>query len=196
MHTDCIEVICWVFRVICSGWLEQLSRKRCLILEIIRKLDREFYLQKIGRINRYASIAHPCNKLVYPIFSPNLKLGNSQKFQLSTTETTSRSKQINTVVSLVCAAGELRFMKCLSTWLPRWPKQKFKGDFPDLTREALKACIACAADRERPFMTDPLSAWNYFLMKTCRPSCRTVWAIFSQIRFTFEMWEWKQRSTQ
>lgn len=31
-------------------------------------------------------------------------------------------------------------------------------DFPDLTREALKACIAYTADRERRFMTTPLSA--------------------------------------
>jgi uncharacterized protein (DUF433 family) len=31
-------------------------------------------------------------------------------------------------------------------------------DFPDLTREDLKACIAYAADRERRFMTSPLSA--------------------------------------
>jgi len=30
-------------------------------------------------------------------------------------------------------------------------------DFPDLTREDLKACIAYAADRERRFMTVPLS---------------------------------------
>ena len=31
-------------------------------------------------------------------------------------------------------------------------------DFPDLTREDLKACIAYAADRERRFMSAPLSA--------------------------------------
>jgi uncharacterized protein (DUF433 family) len=31
-------------------------------------------------------------------------------------------------------------------------------DFPDLTREDLKACIAYAADRERRFMTPTLSA--------------------------------------
>lgn len=31
-------------------------------------------------------------------------------------------------------------------------------DFPDLTREDLKACIAYAADRERRLMTSPLSA--------------------------------------
>ena len=31
-------------------------------------------------------------------------------------------------------------------------------DFPDLTREDLKACIAYATDRERRFMTAPLSA--------------------------------------
>ena len=30
-------------------------------------------------------------------------------------------------------------------------------DFPDLTREDLKACIAYAADRERRFMTAPIS---------------------------------------
>jgi uncharacterized protein (DUF433 family) len=30
-------------------------------------------------------------------------------------------------------------------------------DFPDLTREDLKACIAYAADRERRFVTAPLS---------------------------------------
>ena len=32
------------------------------------------------------------------------------------------------------------------------------NDFPDLTREDLKACIAYAADRERRFMTAPVSA--------------------------------------
>ena len=31
-------------------------------------------------------------------------------------------------------------------------------DFPDLTREDLKDCIAYAADRERRFMAMPLSA--------------------------------------
>jgi uncharacterized protein (DUF433 family) len=31
-------------------------------------------------------------------------------------------------------------------------------DFPDLTRADLKACIAYAADRERRFITAPLSA--------------------------------------
>ena len=31
-------------------------------------------------------------------------------------------------------------------------------DFPDLTREDLKACIAYAADRERRFATTSLSA--------------------------------------
>ena len=31
-------------------------------------------------------------------------------------------------------------------------------DFPDLTREDLKACIAYAADRERRFMTAPVAA--------------------------------------
>jgi uncharacterized protein (DUF433 family) len=31
-------------------------------------------------------------------------------------------------------------------------------DFPDLTREDLKACIAYAADRERRFTTATLSA--------------------------------------
>ena len=31
-------------------------------------------------------------------------------------------------------------------------------DFPDLTQEDLKACIAYAADRERRFTTAPISA--------------------------------------
>ncbi len=31
-------------------------------------------------------------------------------------------------------------------------------DFPDLTREDLKACIAYAADRERRLMTAPVAA--------------------------------------
>ena len=35
---------------------------------------------------------------------------------------------------------------------------KILDDFPDLTREDLKACIAYAADRERRFMTVSLSA--------------------------------------
>ena len=32
------------------------------------------------------------------------------------------------------------------------------GDFPDLTREDLKACIAYAADRERRFIAVPITA--------------------------------------
>ena len=38
-------------------------------------------------------------------------------------------------------------------------------DFPDLTQEDLKACIAYAADRERRFMSAPLTALNCSLMK-------------------------------
>ena len=38
-------------------------------------------------------------------------------------------------------------------------------DFPDLTQEDLKACIAYAAARERRFMSAPLPAWNCCLMK-------------------------------
>ena len=36
-------------------------------------------------------------------------------------------------------------MKCLSTWLPRWPKQKFKGDFPDCHARRFKSlhCLCC-----------------------------------------------------
>ncbi|WP_445242343.1 DUF433 domain-containing protein [Microcoleus sp. S13_C5] len=44
-------------------------------------------------------------------------------------------------------------------------------DFPDLTREDLKACIAYAADCESRLMIAPLPAGNYFLTKTCPPSC-------------------------
>ncbi|QLE57724.1 DUF433 domain-containing protein [Nostoc sp. TCL26-01] len=46
-------------------------------------------------------------------------------------------------------------------------KAEILDDFPDLTREDLKACIAYAANCERQFMTAPLSAGNYSLMKTC-----------------------------
>ncbi|WP_293342506.1 hypothetical protein [Microcoleus sp. CAWBG58] len=31
-----------------------MTNERCLTLEMVRKLDRELYLQKIGRINRDA----------------------------------------------------------------------------------------------------------------------------------------------
>ena len=102
-------------------------------------------------------------------YAASQKNGITECF-LWTTETTSRSKQINAVVSLVYAACELRFMKCLSTWLPRWPKQKFKGDFPDLTREDLKACIAYAADRERRFMTATLSECDGLSAKVAEES--------------------------
>ncbi len=37
-------------------------------------------------------------------------------------------------------------------------EQEIVEDFPDLTREDLKACIAYAADRERRLMTPPLAA--------------------------------------
>ena len=33
--------------------------------------------------------------------------------------------------------------------------EEIPADFPDLTREDLKACIAFAADRERKLMTVP-----------------------------------------
>ena len=37
-------------------------------------------------------------------------------------------------------------------------EQEILQDFPDLTHEDLKACLAYAADRERRFMTSPLAA--------------------------------------
>jgi uncharacterized protein (DUF433 family) len=37
-------------------------------------------------------------------------------------------------------------------------EEKILDDFPDLTREDLKACIAYAADRERRLMNAPVAA--------------------------------------
>ena len=37
-------------------------------------------------------------------------------------------------------------------------EEEILEDFPDLTREDLKACIAYAADRERRLMTAPVAA--------------------------------------
>jgi uncharacterized protein (DUF433 family) len=37
-------------------------------------------------------------------------------------------------------------------------EQEILGDFPDLTHEDLKACLAYAADRERRFMMPPIPA--------------------------------------
>lgn len=37
-------------------------------------------------------------------------------------------------------------------------EEEILEDFPDLTREDLKACIAYAADRERRLMTVPIAA--------------------------------------
>lgn len=37
-------------------------------------------------------------------------------------------------------------------------EEEILDDFPDLTREDLKACIAYAADRERRLMTVPIAA--------------------------------------
>jgi uncharacterized protein (DUF433 family) len=37
-------------------------------------------------------------------------------------------------------------------------EEEILDDFPDLTREDLKDCIAYAADRERRFMTSPVAA--------------------------------------
>lgn len=37
-------------------------------------------------------------------------------------------------------------------------EEEILDDFPDLTREDLKACIAYAADRERRFMVAPIPA--------------------------------------
>ncbi|MEG4405334.1 hypothetical protein [Microcoleus sp. MON2_D5] len=47
------QVCLWVIGTIGSSSTLSLSRKHCLTLEMIRKLDRELYLQKIGRIHRY-----------------------------------------------------------------------------------------------------------------------------------------------
>ena len=46
-------------------------------------------------------------------------------------------------------------------------EEEILSDFPDLTREDLKACIAFAADRERKLMTIP-AALSYCLTKTSR----------------------------
>lgn len=37
-------------------------------------------------------------------------------------------------------------------------EEEILADFPDLTRDDLKACIAFAADRERRLMTVPVAA--------------------------------------
>ena len=37
-------------------------------------------------------------------------------------------------------------------------EEEILNDFPDLTRDDLKACIADAADRERRLMTAPIPA--------------------------------------
>jgi uncharacterized protein (DUF433 family) len=37
-------------------------------------------------------------------------------------------------------------------------QEEILEDFPDLTREDLKACIAFAADRERRLMSSPIAA--------------------------------------
>jgi uncharacterized protein (DUF433 family) len=39
-------------------------------------------------------------------------------------------------------------------------EEEILDDFPDLTREDLKACIAYAADRERRLMTAPIAPRN------------------------------------
>ena len=42
--------------------------------------------------------------------------------------------------------------------IKRREEAEILNDFPDLTRDDLKACIAYAADRERRFMSTTLSA--------------------------------------
>jgi hypothetical protein len=74
---------------------------------MIRKLDRELDLQKIGRINRYGSIAHPYNKLVDPIFSPNLKRGD---FKMPLAELKSKIQELSKI-------DKLRLMQFLATEL-------------------------------------------------------------------------------
>ena len=44
-------------------------------------------------------------------------------------------------------------------------EQEILGDFPDLTREDLKACLAYAADRERRFMIRAVVACECSTMK-------------------------------
>ncbi|MCW6052369.1 hypothetical protein K4039_20295 [Lyngbya sp. CCAP 1446/10] len=74
---------------------------------MVRKLDRQLDLQKIGRINRHASIAHPCNKLVDPIFSPNLKRGD---FKMPLAELKSQIQELSKI-------DKLRLMQFLATEL-------------------------------------------------------------------------------
>ena len=49
-------------------------------------------------------------------------------------------------------------MKCLSISASVISEAEILDDFPDLTREDLKACIAYAADRERRLMIAPMPA--------------------------------------
>ena len=74
---------------------------------MIGNLDRELDLQKIGRINRDASIAHPCNKLVDRIFSPNLERGDSQ---MPLAELMSQIQEVSKI-------DKLRLMQFLATEL-------------------------------------------------------------------------------
>ena len=58
-----------------------------------------------------------------------------------------------------CVRGlRITVYKVLEYLASEMSEAEILDDFPDLTREDLKACIAYAADRERRFMTAPLSS--------------------------------------
>jgi len=58
------------------------------------------------------------------------------------------------------ASEALRISVCevLEYLASEMTEEEILADFPDLTHEDLKACIAYAADRERRLMTAPIAA--------------------------------------
>jgi len=58
---------------------------------------------------------------------------------------------VENLVFVVCAL-RCEFLEYLASDMT---EEEILDDFPDLTREDLKACIAFAADRERKLMTVP-----------------------------------------
>ncbi len=58
----------------------------------------------------------------------------------------------------MCAGLRITVYEVLEYPASEMTVEEILEDFPDLTREDLKACVAYAADRERRLMTAPMPA--------------------------------------
>ena len=67
--------------------------------------------------------------------------------------------------------------------------QEVVDEFPDLTLEDIRACLAYAADRERRLWVVPVAS-NFCLTKACPPNCPAYWRLSFPALPTFESSVW------